>query len=56
MWEFGIGIDDIMWVDITCEDLYLASMAMMDDITFDDLPYDDLIPDECENMVLGLMI
>ena len=42
--------------DITCEHLHLASVAGMDDITCDDLPYDDLNPDECENMVLGLMI
>ena len=27
----------------------------MDDITFDDLPYIELNPDECENVVLGLM-
>ena len=41
---------------ITCEDLHLASMAGMDDITFHDLPYIELNPDECENVVLGLMI
>ena len=41
---------------MTCEDLHLASIAGMDDITCDDLPYDDLNPDECENMVFGLMI
>ena len=45
-----------MFADITCEDLYLASMAGMEDITCDNLPYDDLNPDECENMVLGLII
>ena len=28
--------------DITCEDLYLASVAGMDDITCDDLTYDVL--------------
>ena len=28
--------------DITCEDLYVASVAGMDDITCDDLTYDDL--------------
>ena len=39
-------IDDIMCDDITCEDLYLASVAGMDDITCDDLTYDDLNP-EC---------
>ena len=32
--------------DITCEDLLLASVAEMDDITCDDLTYDDLNP-EC---------
>ena len=42
--------------DITCEDLHLASIAGMDDITCDDLPYDDINQDECENLVLGLMI
>ena len=36
--------------DITCDDLHLASVAGMDDIT-----YDDLNP-ECEIMGLGLMI
>ena len=39
-------IDDVMCDDITCEDLHLASMAGMVDITSDDLPYDDLSP-EC---------
>ena len=43
-------IDDINCDDITCEDLHLASVARMDDIT-----YDNLIP-ECEIMGLGLMI
>ena len=42
--------------DITCEDLHLASMVGMDDITCDDLTYDDLNPDVCENVVLVLMI
>ena len=37
--------------DITCDDLHLASMVGMDDIT-----YDDLNPDVCEIMVLGLII
>ena len=41
--------------DITCDDLHLASVAGMDDITYDDLIYDDLNP-ECEIMGLGLMI
>ena len=35
-----------MCYDITCEDIHLASMVGMDDITFDDLTYDDLNP-EC---------
>ena len=38
-----------------CEDLHLASMAGMDDITCDDLTYDVLNP-ECEIIGLGLMI
>ena len=42
--------------DIICEDLHLASMARMDDITCEDLTYDDLNPDVCEIVVLGLMI
>ena len=41
--------------DITCEDLHLASVVGMDDITCDDLTYDDLNP-ECETIGLGLMI
>ena len=44
VWDYGIGIDDIMCDDITCEDLHLASVAGMDDITCDDLTYDDLNP------------
>ena len=35
--------------DITCDDLHLASVVGMDDITCDDLTYDDLNP-ECEIM------
>ena len=42
--------------DITCEDLYLSSIAWMDDITCDGLTYDDLRSDVCENVVLVLMI
>ena len=42
--------------DITCEDLHLASIAGINDITCDDLTYDDLNPDVCENVVLGLTI
>ena len=30
-------IDDIMCDNITCDDLHLASVAGMDDITYDDL-------------------
>ena len=41
--------------DITCDDLHLASVAGMDDITYDDLTYDNLNP-ECEIMFLELMI
>ena len=41
--------------DITSEDLHLASVAGMDDITCDDLTYGDLNL-ECEIMLLGLMI
>ena len=41
--------------DITCDDLHLASVAGMYDITCDDLTYDDLNL-ECEIMVLGLMM
>ena len=42
--------------DITCEDLRLASMVGMEEITCDDLTYDELNPDVCENVVLGLII
>ena len=35
-------IDDIMSDDISCEDLYLASVAGIDAIACDDLTYDDL--------------
>ena len=42
--------------DIICEDLHLASIAGMDDITCDDLTYNDLSPDVYQNVVLGLMI
>ena len=54
--ECGIGIDDIMCDDITCEDPRLLSMVGMDNITCDNLTYDDLSPDVCQNVVLGLMI
>ena len=56
VWECGIGIDDRMVDYITCEDLHLASMAGMDDITCDYLTFDDQNRDMCENVVLGLMI
>ena len=53
-------IDDIMYDDITCEDLHLGSVAGMDDIpyndlTCDDLTYDDLNP-ECMRLWDGLTI
>ena len=41
--------------DVTCEDLHLASVAGMDDITCDDITYDDLNP-ECEIIGYGLII
>ena len=34
-----------MYNDIPCDDLHLASVAVMDDITCNDLPYDDLNPE-----------
>ena len=55
MWDYEIGIDDIMFDDITCDDLRLATVARIDDITCDDLTYDDQNL-ECEFMGLGLMI
>ena len=42
--------------DLTCEDLHLANMGGMDDITCDHLTFDDLNPDVCENVVLGFLI
>ena len=48
-------IDDIICDDITCEDLHLASVSGMDDITCVNQTYDDLNP-ECEIVVMGLMI
>ena len=56
MRQCGLGIYDKMCDDITCEDLHLARMVGMGDITCDDLPSDDLNPNEFKNMVLGLMI
>ena len=41
--------------DIICEDLYLASVAGMDDIPYDDLKDDDL-NQECVRLWDGLMI
>ena len=35
-------IDGIMCDEITCEDLHLASVAGMVDITYDELTYDNL--------------
>ena len=37
MWDYGIGINDIMCDDITCDDLHFTSMAGMDDITCEDI-------------------
>ena len=42
--------------DIILEDLHLASMARMDDITCNDRTYNDLNPGVFENVVLGLLI
>ena len=44
-----------MFDDITCDDLYLVSVAGMDNITWNYLSYNDL-NQECEIMGLGLMI
>ena len=49
--RYGIGIDDIMCDDITC-DLHLASVAGMDDITCEDQTY-DYLNQECEIMGLS---
>ena len=43
-------IDDIMCVNITCEDLHLASVVGMDDIPLDDLNQ------ECMRLWDGLKI
>ena len=48
-------IDDVMRDDITCENLHLASVAGMDDITCNDLTYDHLSP-ECVRFCDGLTI
>ena len=56
VWECGIGIYDIMCDDITCEDLHLASITGLYDLTCDVQMYNDLNPDVYENVVLGLMI
>ena len=48
-------IDNIMCDDITCEDLHLASMTELVDLTCDDLTYDDLNP-ECVRLLDGLTI
>ena len=44
-----------MFNDRTCEDLHVASVAGMDDITCDDLIYDDLSP-ECVTLWDGLTL
>ena len=41
--------------DITCEDLHLATVAGMEEITCDDLKYDDLNP-ECVRLRDSWMI
>ena len=41
--------------DITYEDIHLASVAGMEEITCDDVTYNDLNP-ECEIIGLRLMI
>ena len=56
MWEYGIGNAHIVCYDVTCEELHLANVTGMDDITCDDLTNDDLNPDVCENVGLGLLI
>ena len=48
-------IDYIIYDDKTCEDLHLASVAGMDDITCEDLTYEDLSP-ECVRLWDGLTI
>ena len=48
-------IDDIMYDDITCEDLHLASVVGMDVIPCDDLTYDNL-NQECLRLWVGLTI
>ena len=55
MCEITGRIDDIMCDDITCEDPYHTSVAVMDDIPCYDLTYDDLNP-ECVRLWDGLMI
>ena len=50
MCEIRGRIDDIMFDDIACEDLHLASVVGMDDVT-----YDDLNP-ECVRLWDGLTI
>ena len=48
-------IDDIMCDDISCEDLYLASVAGIGAIACDDLTYNDQNT-ECVRLWVGLMI
>ena len=48
-------IDDKMCDDITGENLHLARVAGMDDITCDDLTYDDISP-VCVRLWDGLTI
>ena len=51
MGECGIGIEDIMYDYLTCEDLHLTSVVRMADIISDDLNQDVF-----ENVVLRYMI
>ena len=48
-------IDDIMCDDMKCEDLHLASVAGMGDITCDNLTFDNL-NQECVRFRDGLTI
>ena len=55
MCEYLGRIDNIMFDDIICEDLHLASVARMDNIPCGDLTYDDL-NQECVRLWDGLTI
>ena len=53
--EILVKIDDVMYDDITCEDLHLARVAGMDHLPCDDLTY-DVLNQECVRLWDGLMI